>query len=305
MPFEIIRNDLTSVKADAIVNTANPEPRIGKGTDEAVYAAAGREKLLAERKKIGIIRPGEAYATPAFALSAKYIIHTAGPVWKDGFHHETEVLMDCYRNSLHLALQLHCASIAFPLISSGHDGFPKDQAVSAASSAIYSFLMKHDMEVILTVFDDESYAVTEHLFPGITSYIDEGCAGQQLHAQQRPSVMHEPLSFQDLINEQMKEKKLKPAEVYRASNLSKQTFSKLFASKKNHPSRNTVLALAIGLKCSVSEAEVLLASAGYAFIPGDPADRCIKYFLSHDKYNIVEDNIALEMNGLNTLGSKA
>ena len=96
MPFQIIRNDITKVKADAIVNTANPKPRIGGGTDSAIYAAAGEEQLLAQRKKIGEITPGQAYSTDAFALNAKYIIHTVGPAWMDGSHGEREILHSCY-----------------------------------------------------------------------------------------------------------------------------------------------------------------------------------------------------------------
>ena len=116
MPFKIIRNDITKVHADAIVNTANPEPVFDRGTDQAIYQAAGKRKLLRERKKIGRIAAGEVAVTPAFNLHAKYIIHTVGPVWVDGNHRELELLASCYRTSLLIARQLECRSMAFPLI---------------------------------------------------------------------------------------------------------------------------------------------------------------------------------------------
>ena len=129
MPFQIIRNDITKVKADAIVNTANPEPIYGSGTDSAIYKAAGKRQLLAARKKIGEIAPGQAAWTEAFRLDARYIIHTVGPAWAGGHQGEREILHACYANSLALAAKLSCESIAFPLIATGVYGFPKDRAL--------------------------------------------------------------------------------------------------------------------------------------------------------------------------------
>ena len=173
MPFQIIRNDITKVKADAIVNTANPKPRIGRGTDSAIYAAAGETDLLAERKKIGVIVPGKAVSTSAFALNAKYIIHTVGPAWIDGQHDEKNVLRSCYKESLSLAQKLNCTSIAFPLIASGVYGFPKDEALNIALSEIGKFLLTHEMKVILVVFDRKALELSEELVGSIDQYIDE------------------------------------------------------------------------------------------------------------------------------------
>ena len=176
MPFQIIRNDITKVKADAIVNTANPKPRIGRGTDSAIYAAAGEEQLLAARKKIGDIAPGQAVSTDAFALSAKYIIHTVGPSWFDGSHGERDVLRSCYEESLNLAAELKCKSIAFPMIATGVYGFPKDEALNIALSSIGKFLLTHEMKVILVVFDRKALELSEKLVGGIEQYIDEHAA---------------------------------------------------------------------------------------------------------------------------------
>ena len=173
MPFQIVRNDITRVSADAIVNTANPHPAIGWGTDTAVYNAAGKELLLAEREKIGDIAPGNAVQTPAFNLDAKYIIHTVGPIWVDGQHQEAETLRSCYENSLTLADRLECKSIAFPLISTGSYGFPRELALNTAMSAIGKFLLTHDMDVILVVFDRQSVAVSSALIGEVQEYINE------------------------------------------------------------------------------------------------------------------------------------
>lgn len=176
MPFQIIRSDITAVKADAIVNSANPEPVVGRGSDMAVYSAAGFEKLLKAREKIGNISPGEAAVTDAFDLHARYIIHTVGPLWIDGKHHETETLSSCYRKSLNLAKHLKCASVAFPLISTGVYGFPKDQALNIAIREIGSFLDEEDMDVTLAVFDRTAYQLSTELNYSVREYIDDRLA---------------------------------------------------------------------------------------------------------------------------------
>jgi len=173
MAFNIIRNDITKVAADAIVNTANPLPKYAGGTDYAIYKAAGETALLEERKKIGEIAVGEAVETPAFELDAKYIIHTVGPAWIDGESGEKEAVKSCYKNSLYLAKKLGCESIAFPLIATGVFGFPKDEALKIAVSTIGDFLSENDMEVTLVVFDEKSFVLSGEMFSGVDSYIDE------------------------------------------------------------------------------------------------------------------------------------
>ena len=172
MPFKIVRNDITKVKADVIVNTANPEPICASGTDRAIYDAAGREQLLAERKQIGRIVRGEIAVTGAYSLNAKYIIHTVGPVWKDGKQHEFDILENCYRKSLQKAVELKCESIAFPLISTGVYGFPKDKALQIAVSVFSEFLMENDIQIILVVFDKRSFQLSSQSVGEIDSYID-------------------------------------------------------------------------------------------------------------------------------------
>jgi O-acetyl-ADP-ribose deacetylase (regulator of RNase III) len=172
MPFKIVRNDITHVKADVIVNTANPKPIYASGTDLAVYQAAGADELLAERKKVGCIERGDIAVTGAYALNAKYIIHTVGPVWVDGKHEEFETLESCYAKSLQKALELGCDSIAFPLISTGVYGFPKDKALQIAVSVFSRFLLQNEMQIILVVFDKKSFQLSGQMVGEIDSFID-------------------------------------------------------------------------------------------------------------------------------------
>ncbi|MCR4702792.1 MAG: macro domain-containing protein [Saccharofermentans sp.] len=173
MAFKIVRNDITLIEADAIVNTANPGPLYMAGTDSAVYEAAGAEKLLEERQKIGPIKEGQTAVTPAFGLPAKYIIHTVGPVWDGGDKGEKEILKNCYLNCLNKAVELGIESIAFPLISTGVNGFPKAEALLTATSVFSSFLSEHDMDITLVVFDNESFTLSGRIFAGVDQFIDE------------------------------------------------------------------------------------------------------------------------------------
>ena len=173
MPFQIIRDDISRVWADAIVNSANPKPMCGRGSDTAIYQAAGWEKLLAAREKIGEIKPGDAAVTPAYGLHARVILHTVGPVWHGGTEHELEVLASCYRTCLSMAEDLKCESIAFPLISTGVYGFPKDRALAVALAEIRKFLETSEMDVTLVVFDRRAYELSAELVSGVRAYIDE------------------------------------------------------------------------------------------------------------------------------------
>ena len=171
MSLRIIRNDITRVSADAIVNTANPHVAVGYGVDSAVYEAAGKEKLLAERARIGEMNPGDVAVTPAFDLDAKYIIHTVGPVWAGGTHGEVETVAKCYRDSLAKAKELQCESVAFPLLSSGTYGFPKDIALKTAISEISEFLFSNEMTVYMVVYNKKAFEISENVFHDVTEYI--------------------------------------------------------------------------------------------------------------------------------------
>ena len=179
MPFKIIRNDITKMQVDAIVNTANVVPAYGEGVDTAVYEATGVEALLAERQKIGFLDPGEVAITPGFALPAKYIIHAVSPYYEDGESGEEEMLRSCYQKSLALAQEYHCKSIAFPLISTGSFGYPKEEGMRKAVDEINSFLLKNPMLVYLVVFDEESTTLGRRLAPELEAYIDANYVEEQ------------------------------------------------------------------------------------------------------------------------------
>lgn len=172
MPFEIIRNDITKMRVDAIVNTANPRPVIGSGVDAAIHVKAGPMLLIA-RRLIGIMNTGEARVTPGFRLPCKHVIHTVGPVWEDGGHGEAYLLRQCYDNALKLALRHRCKSVAFPLISSGNYGFPKKVALDVAVEAIREFLKDHEMHIYLVVFSKASLELSGGLTDQIRSFVDD------------------------------------------------------------------------------------------------------------------------------------
>ena len=200
MPFEIVRNDIVKMQADAIVNTANPYPEIGSGVDTAIHTAAGPE-LLQARKLIGNIARGDAAITPAFGMQAKYVIHTVGPVWEGGNVAEAECLRSCYRKSLELAQENGCESIAFPLLATGNYGFPKDQALQIAVSAISNFLLKHDMMVYLVVFYEKAYVLSEKLFKDVQSYIDEHYVAEKLEEEYAKNLPYGELLERRMIRE--------------------------------------------------------------------------------------------------------
>ena len=172
MPLQIVRNDITKIECDAIVNAANSTLLGGGGVDGAIHKVAGKQLVL-ECAKLGGCRPGEAKATKGYNLPCNYVIHTVGPKWKDGIHGEEAILQSCYKKSLMLAKELKCESVAFPLIASGVYGYPKDQALKVAIDIISGFLLENDMLVYVVIYDKESFQISEKLFTDITSFIDD------------------------------------------------------------------------------------------------------------------------------------
>lgn len=185
MAFRIIRNDITKVKADAIVNTANPRVAVGNGVDSAIYEAAGKAKLLFARKKIGNLNVGEVGITRAFHLEAKYIIHSCGPCWIDGLHQEQEILRQCYDKCLDVAYKHHCKSIAFPLMSTGTYGFPKELGLQIALEAFSVFLLQHDIEIILAVFEETAFKISGKIFEDVRQFVDNSYVEHKLREEYR------------------------------------------------------------------------------------------------------------------------
>ncbi len=333
MPLKIVRNDINKMKADAIVDTADPAPGYGRGTDKAIYEAAGEKKLLEERRKIGAIERGKIAVTPAFGLDAKYIIHAVGPKWKGGDHGEEDIVTKCYENSLRAADERKCRSIAFPLLATGNYGYPKEEAFRIAISVISGFLEDHEMLIYLVVFDKESFELSGKLFRDVDAYIDDNYVDEagategdinfvsarkntaKLSCMEEPCLSYKPdgrslddvvdqlgETFQECLLREIDEREMTDVEVYKRANLSRQLFSKIRGHADYKPSKKTAAALAVALGLSLDETKDLLGRAGLAFSPSSRSDLIIEYFINNEVYDIYTINLALFEHGEQTLG---
>ena len=331
MPFLMIRNDITKVAADAIVNPANRNLLQGSGTSRAIYQAAGEQELTAACEAIGRCDLGRAVCTPAFGLPAKYIFHAVCPAWHGGGFGEAEQLAGAYHSALELAAEYHCESVAFPLLSSGNYGYPKEQAFRIAVDTITGFVLEHDLTVYLVLYDRHSLAVSRKLFASVEEYIDDHyvatkdeswwfgrrrreSAAQRWRLEEEAAPMLEaaappaaPMaarslehlmdnlgeSFTTRLLRLIDERGLKDSTVYKQSNISRQHFSKIQCNRDYNPKKKTVLAFAVGLHLSEDETIDLLQSAGYAFSDGSKRDWIVRYCLEHKIYNINQVNTLL------------
>lgn len=324
MPFTIIRQDITRVKADAIVNAANTELAMGGGVCGAIFRAAGAEKLQAACAQVAPIKTGGAAITPGFDLPAKFIIHAAGPVYRQWNAKESEELLrSAYTQSLKLAYDNKCESIAFPLISSGIYGYPKDEALQVASASIKEFLADHDMDVYLVIFDRAAFAVGKELLGAVESYIDENYIDD--HGEKRRKLlaveykalneaMAPPFSQAapgtaskglDALVEELDEpfnttllrlidaKGKTDVEVYKRANIDRKLFSKIRTGKGYMPGKRTILALAVALELTLDETDDLLERAGYALSHSQKFDVIVEFFIVNGKYDIYEINEVL------------
>ena len=324
MPLRIVRNDITKMKVDAIVNAANSTLLGGGGVDGCIHRAAG-PALLAECRTLGGCETGNAKITGAGNLPCRYVIHTVGPIWRGGTHGEREKLTSCYRASLELAREHQCESVAFPLISSGIYGYPKDQALQVAAEAISAFLMEHEMQVFLVIFDRKAYQISSRLFEDIAEYIDDHYAeahtdrGRLLMAPSfsdtgtpwpsyksaaslREALAHIDESFSEMLLRKINERGMKDSEYYKKANIDRKLFSKIRGDRLYRPSKPTAAAFAIALELSLEETRELLGKAGFALSHSSKFDIIIEYFIEHGNYNIFEINEALFAFDQNLLG---
>lgn len=331
MPLQIIRNDITKIHADAIVNAANSSLLGGGGVDGAIHRAAGPE-LLAECRTLGGCRTGEAKITKGYKLPAKYVIHTVGPVWHGGKNNEEKLLADCYKNSLALAKEYKLESIAFPLISTGAFGYPKDEALKIAISVIGDFLLKNEMTVFIVVYDKAAFMLSEKLFYSIEQYIDDKYVEERqtdrdnifleshgLMEYVMPSLsdmeatLKSKRNLNDVINNidetfsQMllrliDEKGMTDVETYKRANVDRKLFSKIRNDIGYRPSKPTAIAFAIALRLSLDETKDMLMRAGFALSHSSKSDIIIEYFIEEGNYNIFEINEALFAFDQNLLG---
>lgn len=322
MPLEFVRNDITKMAVDAIVNAANDRLVSGGGVCGAIHRAAGPE-LQAECLRLGGCKTGEAKITGAYGLPCKFVIHAVGPVWRGGTHGERERLISCYRQALLLAKAHGCASIAFPLISSGIYGYPKDQALRIATDTIRDFLIENDdadMLVSIVIFDKDSFQLSRKLYAGIAEYIDDhyvdahndrrsrrrmemvsrafGEAARVDHAPSAASSLEDALgaideSFSQMVLRKIDEKGMTDPECYKRANLDRKLFSRLRKDANYRPKKNTALAFAIALELPLPETHELLMKAGYALSHSDRGDIIVEYFIHSGQYDIFAINEAL------------
>ena len=316
MPLSIVRNDITTMKVDAIVNAANESLLGGGGVDGAIHRAAGPD-LLKECRTLGGCKTGEAKLTRGYRLPAKFVIHTVGPIWHGGGHGEREKLVSAYRTSLTLALEQGCETVAFPLISAGAYGYPKDQALKVAVDTIGDFLLAHDMTVYLVIFDRAAYTIGGKLFADIAAYIDDRYVdahtdGRETRRRQMamasmpiaapagavPPSLDEALgrmdeSFSQMLLRKIDERGMTDAQCYKKANIDRKLFSKIRSDVHYKPSKPTAMAFAIALELPLAEAREMLEKAGFAFSHASKFDIIVEYFIAHRNYNIFEINEAL------------
>ena len=315
MPLQIVRNDITTMKVDAIVNAANESLLGGGGVDGAIHRAAGPE-LLAECRTLNGCKTGQAKITKGYRLPAKFVIHTVGPIWRGGGHGERELLVSAYRSSLELALATRCETVAFPLISSGVYGYPKDQALKVAVDTIGEFLLSHDMTVYLVIFDRAAYTIGGKLFAEIASYIDDRYVDAHTDSRETqrrrmaldvipsetPQWMPAPCtmgasgldeSFSRMLLRKIDERGMTDAQCYKKANIDRKLFSKICSDVHYKPSKPTAMAFAIALELPLAEAREMLEKAGFAFSHASKFDIIVEYFIAHRNYNIFEINEAL------------
>ena len=326
MPLQIVRNDITKMNVDAIVNAANSSLLGGGGVDGCIHRAAGPE-LLAECQSLHGCNTGSAKITRGYRLPCKYVVHAVGPRWQGGGQGERALLASCYRAALELAEAHGCKTIAFPLISSGIFGYPKDQALNVAVDAISAFLLENDMTVYIVIFDRAAYKIGEKLFNSIAEYIDDryvsdhtDSRAERLRRLSMPGIeapcCAEPMadlsladaleqldeSFSEMLLRKIDERGLTDAQCYKKANIDRKLFSKIRSDRHYRPSKPTAIALAIALELPLEEMKDMLMKAGFALSHSNKFDIIVEYFVERGNYNVFEINEALFAFDQNLIG---
>lgn len=328
MPLQIVRNDITKMKVDAIVNAANSSLLGGGGVDGCIHRAAGPE-LLQECRTLHGCETGGAKITKGYKLPCKYVIHAVGPIYRDGRHQEQKLLESCYKTSLNLAKEHGCESVAFPLISSGIYGYPKDQALKVAVDTISAFLLENDMMVYIVIFDRKAYQIGGKLFADIAAYIDDRYVEEHTDSRReqmrRLKALEESVclsaasasmppetadkcvgrktledalnqideSFSEMLLRKIDESSMTDAQCYKKANIDRKLFSKIRSDKFYKPSKPTVLAFALALELPITEMRDMLSKAGFALSHSSKFDIIVEYFVEQGNYNVHEINEAL------------
>lgn len=306
MPLQMIQGDITKIKCDAIVNAANETLLGGGGVDGAIHKAAGKE-LLEECRDLHGCKTGQAKITKGYKLPCQYVIHTVGPIWQGGGYGEQELLTSCYKESLRLAVEYNCQSVAFPLISAGVYRYPKAEALHVAMQTITDFLMDVDLDVTLVIYDKEVFRIdpvveTELMdsfldsiqLRNVRSMMDvEMACADGLPDELENMVNHPDESFSQMLLRKIDEQGMTDAECYKKANVDRKLFSKIRSNVNYKPSKATAVAFGIALELPMEELEDFLRKAGYALSPSNKFDLIIAYFVQQGNYRIYEINAAL------------
>lgn len=318
MPLTIIRNDISEMQTEAIVNAANTQLVEGGGVCGAVFDKASRGQMAEACAKIGGCPVGGAVITPGFNLKAKYVIHAVGPVWQGGKQDEEKLLRSAYRSSLELATANKIKSLAFPLISAGIYNYPREQALAIALDEIQRYLMDHELDVTMVLYGHSTAELGYRLKKDLVSYIDDRYVEEHYYRRQQADFdnmvmaapemarqdrieglyqlaidIREEVTFSEALLKLIDAKGISDVTAYKKSNIDRKLFSKIRSNKTYSPTKRTVLAFTIGLGLSVAEAEDLLARAGYAFSPCHKRDLIVMWFLEKRQYDINQVNSAL------------
>ena len=318
MSFTVIHGDITTMATDAIVNAANSRLAPGGGVCGAIFSASDYHKLDLACRKIGHCPVGQAVITPSFGMPAKYIVHAVGPIWQGGQQNEAKLLRDCYTSSLNRAKQHGCTSIAFPLISAGIYGYPKEEALRVAVDAIRAFLDDNEMTVYLVLFDRRAVVLPQAQRADVQAYIDDHSVErfeQEPVRRNEAAVMNEQLSeqavmmsmralptrslevlvshlddsFSAMLLRLIDERGETDAAVYKRANIDRKLFSKI-RKDSYKPSKQTATALALALRLDLDEAVDLLGRAGSALSRSSKFDVIILYCIENQLYDIYEVN---------------
>lgn len=321
MPLHIIREDIVRMEVDAIVAAGSARegtPQPTGGVNGRIHQRAGRLLLQALRQRGGI-RTARATLTPAFDLPCRYVIHTAGPLWRGGAYGEETLLRACYREALKLAAREGLESIAFPLISTGKYGYPKAEAMRVATEEIRAFLEENEMTVWLVVYDREAFQLSGELFAGVEAFIDQhyvdrhhvsrsrreedwACQAARPAAQPMPRLSgkdangtplelvrqleHLDEGFTQMLLRLIDERGMKDSECYHRANVDRKLFSKIRSNPAYAPKKQTAAAFCIALKLDLPQSRALLARAGYSLNRASMFDVILEYFITAGQYDV-------------------
>lgn len=326
MSLHIIKQDITLMDVDCIVNAANNQLKQGGGVCGAIFDKAGKSELAKACSNYGYCDTGEAVITPGFNLKAKYIIHTVGPIYVDGTQNESKFLKLCYRNSLELAKKNNIRSIAFPLISSGIYRYPKLEAFETAYREISDFLLENEMNVFIALLNgdflknlnfnngikheieliekEEAYSTT--LLNTKKVFLTNGVVNKRPlfkapNKSLEERIKHLDDSFSQYLLFLIDKKGVTDTEIYKKANIDRRLFSKIRSNKNYHPTKTTALALCIALELSLDETLDLLKKAGYTISHSSKTDIIVEYFINNKIYDIMKVNEALFYFGEHTI----